>query len=415
MNETIVNMDETIVKYVDKDLFKYIKDKVSLSRNSNINCKKSATNSLSLLCHLPYEKSRLYLDLFYMRFGAIIIKNKLNPEEPKNYNSKDIAFITIMILDILCFWDILRDINSIYRILYISKDKNCTRERSLRFDSIGELVYDEERIHKRIPLNIPRSNFTFVFYDNENDRLVFDTVSLPLLYAKELDNFTNLSSSMKDTIDKESDYLYKMNNDDLNYDLNRQFSVRANVNNFITDHLDRFGIFIKNTRYLALEKAFYNAIYNTCQTRDDRRILFSSVYVFTLDKYIKLYIDRKYIDLDEIKLNAPVECILSRKNIEISIEKCNDNDKYFDYIRVTLYIVTGDGFDAQSKYIQANKDILAKFVLNKVKESKKFQKLNVPITILELSDVRFTRQFLLIYTFGIKKELLALQEEKAEG
>ena len=53
--------------------------------------------------------------------------------------------------------------------------------------------------------------------------------------------------------------------------------------------------------------------------------------------------------------------------------------------------------------IKKNKSIYDKLVLKTIKESKEFQKYQVPINILSLDDMRFMNTGHLVYKFGIKK------------
>lgn len=400
----------TAIKDIDENIFNYLKDNLSkpLENNKNV-----TTESLSLLCHLPWDKAKVYIDRFYKEYGHIEIMDsfeKLSGKDVIFNDNDDYSFITIILIDILYFWEILNRINSIHPILYIKFYTKYAPCRCSKFDAVRDFLYR----HLRIRAYFPHFDFTFVFYNSTRDKIIFDRISLPLLGNSSLDRFTNFDTYIKLYIKNTCKYFDSIIDNDI---LNRtgEFDSESNRMDFIVDNLDKFNKFgLNNVNLLII--SVKNVLYDTIYTRDLSSIgQTKSVYSYDMETYIDKYIRRGYRNLIEYKRDKSILCMLSRETVDISVERCNGNDNYFDYIRATLYITVGDGFDAQSKYIQANKDNLAKFVLNKIKESKKFQKLNVPITILELSDVIFTRQFLLIYTFGIKKELLALQEEQAEG
>lgn len=110
----------TAIKDIDENIFNYLKDNLSkpLENNKNV-----TTESLSLLCHLPWDKAKVYIDRFYKEYGHIEIMDsfeKLSGKDVIFNDNDDYSFITIILIDILYFWEILNRINSIHPILYLS-------------------------------------------------------------------------------------------------------------------------------------------------------------------------------------------------------------------------------------------------------------------------------------------------------
>lgn len=94
---------------------------------------------------------------------------------------------------------------------------------------------------------------------------------------------------------------------------------------------------------------------------------------------------------------------------KIKFEKTNKNGKGVDFIKVFIPILSKYTEPDNKKIIEIYKkereDIL-KDVIKKIKESKRFVKLGVPMNIFRLTNVTLTSQRELYFLFELKEELL---------
>lgn len=78
--------------------------------------------------------------------------------------------------------------------------------------------------------------------------------------------------------------------------------------------------------------------------------------------------------------------------------------KHFDYIKISVKCAS----TVTKEDIVQNKARLDEWVIGKLQKNSSFLKYNVPISILELSNIVLTRDKRLEYTFAVKKELREL-------
>ncbi len=78
--------------------------------------------------------------------------------------------------------------------------------------------------------------------------------------------------------------------------------------------------------------------------------------------------------------------------------------KVFDYIHIDVGIITEWESDIY-KYICSNKDEIISRILEKIKESSSFKKYSVPINVLKLTDIKYSRRLNIIRCIFELKEL----------
>lgn len=96
--------------------------------------------------------------------------------------------------------------------------------------------------------------------------------------------------------------------------------------------------------------------------------------------------------------------IASIKYPEISRFTNNPNKNTFDFIRIELMLCTPQEWtrDELRQFIKRNKKIYCEAVLNKIKETKRFAKFNIPINFLKLTSLTITNCRSLIFIFELK-------------
>lgn len=94
---------------------------------------------------------------------------------------------------------------------------------------------------------------------------------------------------------------------------------------------------------------------------------------------------------------------------KIKFEKSNKNGKGVDFIKVYIPVLSKYTEPDNKKIIEIYKkerENILKDVIKKIKESKRFVKLGVPMNIFRLTNVTLTSQRELYFLFELKEELL---------
>ena len=138
----------------------------------------------------------------------------------------------------------------------------------------------------------------------------------------------------------------------------------------------------------------------------------AKIYDYCIDNKCSLHDAIKYVSenpnkfTDNGKMTFKSEIIVGSEKMKF--EKTNKNSKGVDFIKVYIPVLSKYTEPDNKKIIEIykrEKEDILKDVIRKIKESKRFANLGVPINIFRLTNVTLTSQRELYFLFELKEEL----------